>query len=86
MIGRRLADNAAVFAPGDYAKWIDQDGKVTWMCQVPDGQMGNLGNHAVTEHEDGTITVSPSILITGRRSDSKTVWHGFLERGIWRQS
>lgn len=41
-----------------------------------------LGNHQVIEHEDATITVSPSILIThwtGRQ------WHGFLERGVWRE-
>jgi hypothetical protein len=34
--------------------------------------------HAVIEHEDGTITVSPSIVMpAGQR------WHGFLVRGIW---
>jgi hypothetical protein len=42
--------------------------------------MGNLSGHSVTEHDDGTITVSPSIL-----DDGRSVWHGYLERGAWRQ-
>ena len=42
--------------------------------------MGGLENHDVTEHEDGTITVSPSILITGEGGS----WHGYLELGVWR--
>ncbi len=56
----------------------------TWLCAVPAPGFGvgnRLTRHAVTEHEDGTITVSPSILVTkgdGRR------WHGYLERGVWR--
>jgi hypothetical protein len=44
--------------------------------------LANLSRHDVVEHEDGTITVSPSILVTqgeGRQ------WHGYLERGIWRE-
>jgi hypothetical protein len=44
--------------------------------------MGNLRNHEVTEHEDGTITVSPSILCTGHFDKQ---WHGYLERGVWRK-
>jgi hypothetical protein len=39
----------------------------------------------VVEHEDGTITVSPSILVsTSRDGKPLEVWHGFLERGVWR--
>lgn len=38
-----------------------------------------LVTHSIVEHEDGTITVSPSILVTGGEE-----WHGYLERGIWR--
>ena len=33
------------------------------------------------EHEDGTITVTPSIVITTHVG----TWHGFLERGVWRE-
>jgi hypothetical protein len=40
---------------------------------------GNLERHDVTVHDDKTITVSPSILVTGGGE-----WHGYLERGVWR--
>ena len=55
-----------------------------WYCHAPGdkGYSGNLAQHEVTEHEDGTITVSPSILITNPRDGQ---WHGFLERGEWRE-
>lgn len=40
--------------------------------------------HSFHEEEDGTLTVSPSIL--ARRSpDSSPGWHGFLEHGVWRE-
>ena len=40
----------------------------------------------ITEHEDGTITVSPSISITTTRGKMNVeLWHGFLERGVWRE-
>jgi hypothetical protein len=47
--------------------------------------MGSLAKHDVIEHEDGTITVSPSILITGYEGDHQVQWHGYLERGRWRE-
>lgn len=51
--------------------------------------------HQVVEHHDGTISVYPSI--QGRVYDSENVtqggvigttagWHGWLERGMWRQA
>jgi hypothetical protein len=82
MKGRRLKDGDDVFAPGDYGRLADG-----WYARPPRGHMGCLRNHEVTEHEDGTITVSPSILITSTRGDgtAKEVWHGYLERGVWRE-
>jgi len=79
MQGRRVYTNS--YGPGDYGK----DANGVWRARPPDENvhLGSLENHTVTEHDDGTITVSPSILIeqgTGRPS-----WHGFLERGIWRK-
>jgi len=58
-----------------------------WYCCVPGGHMGNLAKHTVVEHEDGTITVSPSILISVTDSKGKRIelWHGYLEHGIWRK-
>jgi hypothetical protein len=74
--------------PGEYGK--DEDG--LWYCVRPGeefarggaqfGVLGNLGAHEVEEHGNGTITVSPSILISDGQGWS---WHGFLERGVWRK-
>lgn len=66
---------------GEYGK--EKDG--TWYARPPGCHAGTLVNHEVTEHEDGTITVSPSILITWGDTDGKHQWHGYLERGIWRE-
>jgi hypothetical protein len=45
--------------------------------------MGGLRLHKVEEHEDGTITVTPSILVTAHhKNETKTV-HGFLTKGVW---
>jgi hypothetical protein len=84
VIGRRLKDGDESFAPGDYGKV-----RGVWHARPPKGNLGGLANHTVTEHEDGTITVSPSILITSHKSGTAgetTVWHGFLERGVWREA
>lgn len=63
---------------GDYGK----DGDGMWYAKPPDQPMGSLEDHTVREHKDGTITVSPSIVVTdylGRRS-----WHGYLIKGEWK--
>lgn len=69
--------------PGDYWRML-KDGVATWygIAPAPGMPLANLTAHSVTEHEDGTITVSPSILITGHHGRE---WHGFLERGVWRE-
>jgi hypothetical protein len=71
--------------PGDY--WLDSETE-TWMCRVPNGHFGGLKNHSVTDHGDGTITVSPSILVTGYDDEKgeNATWHGYLEKGIWREA
>lgn len=56
--------------------WKDFDGQ--WWVYLPRGGAGALTNHQVVEHEDATITVTPSIRL-GKR-------HGFLERGVWREA
>lgn len=63
--------------PGDYYFYPE----VGWCGVTPDGQQAGLRGHEVTEHEDGTISVSPSILVS---SPGKPAWHGYLERGVWR--
>lgn len=65
-----------LFPPESYGK----DSEGIWFVRPPDAHTGSIPKHDVVEHEDGTITVSPSIVIT----DGNTSVHGYLERGIWR--
>lgn len=65
--------------PGEYGKWTDGH----WCGCTPNDHGCNFRAHSVTEHEDGTITVAPSILVTGGRGEE--LWHGYLERGVWRK-
>ena len=62
--------------PGEYGKWTDG----TWQGCTPNGYGANLSQHTVIEHEDGTITVTPSILVSVH---DKPLWHGYLTRGVW---
>jgi hypothetical protein len=58
--------------PGSYGEHPDG----TWWFRPPGvGHSGPLTEHTITEHEDGTITVEPSIL-----TDEI---HGYLIRGEW---
>ena len=70
----------SLFEPGEYGKLSDGE----WYG-VPPGTtlLAGMAKHTVVEHEDGTITVSPSILVT--RPGTPDQWHGFLEKGIWRE-
>lgn len=67
-------------APGEYGKTAGG----LWLAAVPTEPLmvGSLASHDITEHDDGTITVSPSILIDDMRGRQ---WHGYLERGVWRE-
>jgi hypothetical protein len=42
-----------------------------------------LSQHSVTEHDDGTITVEPSILVDWPREGAPRRYHGFLRGGVW---
>lgn len=82
--GRRVPDAQHWYGDhrqdGDYGR-VQSDGTWIWYACTPNGHMGNLAAHQVTEHEDGSITVSPSILIL---VGPHVVWHGYLEHGVWR--
>lgn len=83
MIGRRLKDGDDVFEHGDYGRIGPE---LTWHGRPPRGHVGNLANHAIVEHEDGTISVTPSIKITSHDDEGvPSVWHGYLEKGVWRE-
>lgn len=77
-IGRRVYDTE-VFAPGDYGKHPVSG---EWYACPPGDHLGCLSEHDVVEHEDGTITVSPSILISDDKGER---WHGYLRRGVWEE-
>lgn len=68
--------------PGEYGRWVD-DGDGDWYacCSGDHDLVANLSAHQVVEHEDGTITVSPSILCSDGNGGHS--WHGFLKQGIW---
>ena len=88
MVGRRLPDgpDGATFAPGDYMKVTEgEQMQLGWFARPPRGHIGGLRKHTVTGHEDGTITVSPSILLTWGDATGDHTWHGYLERGVWRE-
>lgn len=59
--------------PGEYGDWGGH-----WWGKPPvrGCPAGMLCDHEVTEHDDGTITVNPSILMPSR-------YHGWLRRGEW---
>lgn len=79
MQGTRLPNGTdwnSTLPNGSYWKLND-----IWYCITPNNLFGNLSGHKVVEHEDGTITVSPSIFVNMGRNPN---WHGFLEHGIWR--
>lgn len=84
MTGRRVREfsDPTEFVPGDYGYWHDH-----WVAETPNGHGANLASHRVTEHEDGTITVSPSIAVsTSVNGKPVQVYHGWLERGVWRDA
>lgn len=80
MEGKRVADvedprkEHPRLGPGEYRKVHNyySRGDTVWEVRPPgepEAGQGNLSRHEVIEHEDGTITVSPSILI-------RTSWAG----------
>jgi len=83
MQGKRVykQNNEFPSNPGEYMKNPDE----SWVFCVPTGIHGTINSKtwAITEHEDKTITVSPSILVTCHNPEYS--WHGFLEKGIWRE-
>jgi len=82
MNGRRVyprEDGNLYLAEGDYRF---DPALNHWVIRPPGCHAGGIPDHQVIEHEDGTITVSPSIVLT---HFDKT-WHGYLERGVWREA
>jgi len=85
MQGKRIADGEWPENQGEYSKHKTDQG-IIWFCRPPHPgiSIGSLSAHTVVEHEDGTITVSPSIFFNMDHPDHPR-WHGYLEHGIWRE-
>jgi hypothetical protein len=85
VIGRRVPGfDWHLWPPGSYGYWFEGG---HWVAITPNDHAANLGSHQVVEHEDGTITVSPSIAVsTSRQGVPVQVYHGFLEGGVWRDA
>lgn len=85
--GRRLPDDSFQpweMRPGDYGKrkgnwWGCCPGEPSGGGQLTGNAEGDP-NWTVTEHDDGTITASPSIHLVVA---DKTIYHGFLQAGAW---
>lgn len=60
-----------------------QDGD--WWIYLPRAGASRLRNHTIEEHEDGTITVRPSIGSVRTDEHGRMVRHGYLTRGEWRE-
>lgn len=89
VLGHRMPQGSKrhEWPPGAYGP-VMRDGVRVWCAVTPNGLHGDLSAHEVEEHEDGTITVSPSILVSRRtyqnRDDAE--WHGYLRRGVWSEA
>ncbi len=83
LIGRRREGNVEYrdAQPGDYWKPDYEHRQPNeWWFRDPTGSFGRVVHHQVAEHDDGTITVHPSILRTGGDTPG---FHGWLKRGVW---
>jgi hypothetical protein len=85
--GKRVQVESAIeLNPGEY--WQDAEQRLWIMPPIPEPPLGMLVPtvHTITQHEDGTISVHPSIKIwTTERTDPgpRTLFHGWLRHGTW---
>jgi hypothetical protein len=82
--GTRLVDGVFAddpFRPGSYGR-VNVQNHWEWRGCTPNGHTCNLSAHEVIEHDDGSISVKPSIRVS---MSDKEVWHGYLEQGNWKQ-
>lgn len=79
-MGRRLREagegSHLGLSPGDYVFWSG-----IWWARTPNGHLCNLIKHQVTEHANGSISVSPSIRVSDMYH--RELYHGFIRDGQW---
>lgn len=56
-----------------------------WYIYIPNCGVGNLKSHNVTENDNDTITVTPSILLKGMDHNKPVERHGWLTNGVWHE-
>src|SRR2546430_757157 len=86
--GERIPGKRVYPEPRDGASWLalgdkgayGKDEFGCWWAHAPRGPVGALDDHQVTEHPDGTISVSPSI-----EWGTPWNWHGYLRNGVWEE-
>ena len=67
--------------PGDYLWNAHLE---VWMVMTPNGMLASLNTrYELVVEADGSLTVSPSILVTNDWESRGRTYHGYLERGIW---
>ena len=87
---RRMADVEEGDLPTDlddtqisYWKSVNDDGSLgCWWIYLPRAGAGCLSRHTITEHNDRTISVSPSIGLR-KAAGHRFQRHGFLQQGEW---
>ncbi len=72
-----------LFEPGEYCYY---EGKL-YGCS-PNGLLACMSKHKIEQHDDRTISVTPSILVKRGTKDYSmgeyyARWHGHLTRGEW---
>ena len=74
--------------PGDYMRYVDEEGQSIWMAAVPKtwpsdnaSIIVSLRPLGVEAHED-YISVSKKIQ-AGFKARQSYVWTGFLRKGVW---
>lgn len=98
LLGRRVqwpddmlpSEIGELLAPGDY---VMRPGGAFWLLRAPNGDVGLLSGaeHTVEEHEDGTISVEPSLAYRGKEwhldfPGHRRGWHGWLRHGVWSEA
>ncbi len=70
--------------PGDYCVRVADNGvRHAWVVTPNGNGPARLEGWTLGEHDDGTITMSPSIL--AHADGQHDEWHGYLEAGVWRE-
>lgn len=85
MQGRRLPNskngNLPKMEPGDY---VYNEKQQKWYGMTPNGLLFFFNDKHILM-DDGTLTVQPSVLVQNDWESKGRTWHGYLERGVWRE-